>query len=452
MSVTATGQEAWVYKNLAKKYGHLIRVGPNLVLTDDPDVLRRIGGARSTYGKDGFYGSTIKHPDHENMFSTIDVPEHDKVKAKLAGAYGGRETLALEPIVDNFMTVLVQYLRTKCAQDPDLNTVVELASVINYFTMDVITRVAFGREFGFLERDTDAHGILAANRVALRTNAIPIAVPWLRDITTSRWFLKAFGPKPTDKTGLGVAIRIAEAAIKKRYEPGAPEEKDLLGAFIRHGLQQGPSLSEALFVMVAGSDTTASTLRYTMLHLITNPRVYQKLKAIVLQAVNEGRVSSPIKQEEAKKICYLQAVIYEGLRMRPPGPTMFPKTVPPQGDEIDGKFIPGGTAVGWNLLPMLREARLWGRDPEIFRPERFSEVDDDTRASRERLVELVFGYGRFACAGKPLAQMELHKFYFELFRYFDFQVVNPAKPWESQVWTVWTENDFMVQVKESSPM
>lgn len=100
--------------------------------------------------------------------------------------------------------------------------------------------------------------------------------------------------------------------------------------------------------------------------------------------------------------------------MRPPVPVMFPKSVPPQGDWIDGRFIPGGTAVGWNLLPMMRDPRHWGRDPEVFRPERFTDVDDKTRVSMEQLVKLVFGYGRFACAGQPLAQMELLKVYFEV--------------------------------------
>lgn len=100
--------------------------------------------------------------------------------------------------------------------------------------------------------------------------------------------------------------------------------------------------------------------------------------------------------------------------MRPPTPTMFPKVVPPQGDEINGKFIPGGTSVGWNLLPLMYETRYWGREPKVFRPERFTEADETTRTSRERLVDMVFGYGRFACAGKPLALMELNKFYFEV--------------------------------------
>lgn len=47
-----------------------------------------------------------------------------------------------------------------------------------------------------------------------------------------------------------------------------------------------------------------------MLYLLATPRVYQKLKSIVMQAVNEGRVSSPIKVEEAKRIPYLQVYIW----------------------------------------------------------------------------------------------------------------------------------------------
>lgn len=41
------------FEELGDKYGHLVRVGPNLVLTDLPDVLRRISGTRSAYGKEG---------------------------------------------------------------------------------------------------------------------------------------------------------------------------------------------------------------------------------------------------------------------------------------------------------------------------------------------------------------------------------------------------------------
>ncbi|KAK2603267.1 hypothetical protein N8I77_009738 [Diaporthe amygdali] len=340
------------------------------------------------------------------MFSTIDTSTHDAIKAKLAGPYGGRETSAMEPIVDVMVKSFTQHLRDQTSRGPAQTCVVNFAHVVMYFTMDVITRVSFGRELGFLRTGSDVFGLMEA-------------------------------------------ARILEDTIKKRYEPGAPDEKDLLGAFIRSGLSLGYCISEALFAMSAGSDTTASAIRFTMLHLMTTPRVYYNLKQVVRQAVRDGQVSSPIKSEEAKAIPYLQAVIYEGLRMRPPAPIKFPKVVPPRGDVIDGKFIPGGTAVGWNLLPMMRSPRYWGHDGDIFRPERFTEADENTRLAMERLVEMVFGHGRFGCAGKPLAFMELNKVYFELFRHFDFQLVNPAKPWHSELWSIWMDDDFFVQITEA---
>lgn len=100
--------------------------------------------------------------------------------------------------------------------------------------------------------------------------------------------------------------------------------------------------------------------------------------------------------------------------MRPPAPILFNKTVPSQGDVVDGLFLPGGTVIGQNLFPLMRSHEHWGDDAELFRPERFLEADDHARASMERLVEMVFGYGRYGCAGRPLAFMELNKVFFEV--------------------------------------
>lgn len=61
-----------------------------------------------------------------------------------------------------------------------------------------------------------------------------------------------------------------------------------------------------MFTIGAGSETTASSIRSTMLHLMTTPRVYHKLKQTVLKAVKDGLVSSPIRHREAKGIPYLQ--------------------------------------------------------------------------------------------------------------------------------------------------
>lgn len=58
--------------------------------------------------------------------------------------------------------------------------------------------------------------------------------------------------------------------------------------------------------MAAGSDTTGSVIRNTMLHLMTSPHHYRKLKEMIAQADRDGSVSCPIRQEEAKRMPYLQ--------------------------------------------------------------------------------------------------------------------------------------------------
>lgn len=92
----------------------------------------------------------------------------------------------------------------------------------------------------------------------------------------------------------------------------------------------------------------------------------------------------------------------------------MPKEVPPEGDTIHGKFIPGGTSIGMNPSGLLRSKELFGADADMFRPERFLEIDKEARTKMQRDVELTFGYGRWMCAGKPIAFLELNKVYFEV--------------------------------------
>ncbi|KAL7622501.1 hypothetical protein AAE478_008008 [Parahypoxylon ruwenzoriense] len=81
-----------------------------------------------------------------------------------------------------------------------------------------------------------------------------------------------------------------------------------------------------------------------------------------------------------------------------------------------------------NFFSLLRSKAVFGEDADIFRPERFLEIDERARAELQRHVELAFSYGRWVYAGKPIALMELNGVYFELLLYFDFQLVNPEKP------------------------
>ncbi len=85
-----------------------------------------------------------------------------------------------------------------------------------------------------------------------------------------------------------------------------------------------------------------------------------------------------------------------------------------------GKFVPGGTSIAQNSWSLLRHRTTFGDDADVFRPERWLLGDGDNTEKRlemERVAELVFGYGRWMCAGKVVAFMELNKIFVEVSTY-----------------------------------
>lgn len=65
-------------------------------------------------------------------------------------------------------------------------------------------------------------------------------------------------------------------------------------------------------------------------------------------------------------------------------------------------------------LALMRDQEVFGRDVELFRPERLIDCDDATKAKRLKVVDLNFGFGRWMCLGKALAWMEMNKIFVEV--------------------------------------
>jgi cytochrome P450 len=144
----------------------------------------------------------------------------------------------------------------------------------------------------------------------------------------------------------------------------------------------------------------------------------------------------------------LQACIKEALRFWPPVVGLLQKLVPPEGDTIDGKFLPGGTLISQSAWGVARDPLVYNPDPNIFRPERWLDSPPDKLREMERQSELTFGYGRSKCLGQPIAMMELNKVFVELFRRFDFEVINPGEPWYSASSGIFLQKNFWVKVTE----
>lgn len=90
------------------------------------------------------------------------------------------------------------------------------------------------------------------------------------------------------------------------------------------------------------------------------------------------------------------------------------KEAGPKGDTFEGRYIPPGTRVAHNTWATTHDKTVFGIDADVFRPERWIEADSSARSKMQKQTELVFGYGRWGCAGKTIAFMELNKVYVEV--------------------------------------
>lgn len=81
---------------------------------------------------------------------------------------------------------------------------------------------------------------------------------------------------------------------------------------------------------------------------------------------------------------------------------------------MNGMYLPAGTEIGHNALSLTHNKEIFGEDADIFRPERFLEADPERKAHMLKALDMLFGSGRWTCAGKNLALMELNKIFFEV--------------------------------------
>ncbi|KAM0435551.1 hypothetical protein ACHAQK_008112 [Fusarium lateritium] len=376
-----------------------------------------------------------------------DDDAHKELRNKMTAGYSGKENPSLERTVDAQIASFITLLETKYLSTEEAYRPVDLAEKAQFFTLDVISDLAFGEAFGYLENDQDVFDFISITRSYFPVTLVMANLPIVVDLLHSRIF-SGLLPKETDKLGFGAFIGVANKKVAERFAENAEPRADMMGSFIRHGLTQEEASRESLLNVVAGSDTTATTIRMVMLCLLTSPVAYGKLQQAIDKAIAARTISSPITDAEARKLPYLQAIIQEGLRIKAPAAGPLFKQVPKEGDYIDGKFIPGGTQIGTSPFSIYHSKEIFGQDASIFRPERWLTADLARLELMSETVSLVFSSGKWQCIGKPVAAMELNKIFVELFRRFDFSIIRPEKPLNITNAGIWLIEDFPVRVAQ----
>lgn len=173
-----------------------------------------------------------------------------------------------------------------------------------------------------------------------------------------------------------INIYVQEALQLSQEGPEAKSKSDagytFLHELVSHTRDPKVLRDQLVAVLLAGRDTTASSLSWTIYELARHPEVVKKLRAEILSVVGPDRTPT---YADLKSMKYLQNIMNEALRLYPVVPFnvrfAFKDTTLPRGGGADGSqplAVLKDTAIGYATLVMQRRPDLYPAPSETFRP------------------------------------------------------------------------------------
>ena len=119
--------------------------------------------------------------------------------------YAGKENEALESTIDNEVLSFIELIERKYVSEDGHYCPMDLSKKAQYFTLDVITSLAFGQKFGYLEQDTDVHSYIKMTEDSMPVMMVLSVIPALARLLQTR-LLRRLMPSEHDRVGFGKFI------------------------------------------------------------------------------------------------------------------------------------------------------------------------------------------------------------------------------------------------------
>jgi cytochrome P450 len=374
---------------LEESYGDISRFEmgpiPTYMITDPAGIERILVSEADTFRKPAFQNDALGELLGEGLLlSEGDTWEQQRDLAR--PAFSMRRLLGLSDRITDHATSMTDDWEAGETVDAE----VEMARV----TLQVIIDLMMGVELPEERIDTVQSQLEPLGR---RFEPEPL-----------RFAMPDWVPMPGDaefESAVASLDSVIDEIVERRSgtegDPAADDgPMDFLSVLLRaqdRGEQSPEQLrDEMMTILLAGHDTTALTLTYTLFLLSENPDARERVEAEIDEQVDGDRPTA----DDVREFEYLERVINEAMRLYPPVFTLF--RTPTEQVELCGYTVPED---GTLMLPQWgvhRSARFWD-DPETFDPERFS---PDRRADRPRFAFFPFGGGPRHCIGKHLAMLE----------------------------------------------
>lgn len=270
--------------------------------------------------------------------------------------------------------------------------VVDVDRAMMQVTLDIVAETLLSASVGGIDLDAlgadiDFLVVDLRRRIAIPLN-IPLGLPLPKNVRF--------------KSALEAVDKVVVDIIERRRRGGERHDDLLQMLFDAEDEETGERMNdaqlrdEAVTMFLAGHETTASALSWTMYLLSLNPDVRRKARA-ECEAVLQGRVPT---LEDLPKLVYLTQVLEESMRLYPPA-WMFARHVVEETPLAD-YTVPAGSTILVSTFAIHRRPEFWvnplGFDPDRFAPE--------ARKAQHKFQFLPFGAGQRKCIGAGFAMME----------------------------------------------
>ncbi|KAI7893107.1 cytochrome P450 [Mucor mucedo] len=404
-----------------KKHGSLVEVnilGRKVVGTNDPEIAELFAKESEYFTKKvGATGlNEIKAFARQGLFTT-DTEEMDwKLAHKLLmPAFSPRAIKVYQQEMGEITQQAIKIFEQFAPSDP-----VEIIDWTTNITFETIGRVGFGYDFNLLaERDQPPNAFIEAMGFCLNQSIQRMQQAQfikLLPIEANRKFEQSI--KHMHRIVDGVIVE------RKNGEDAKDMEKDLLGYMLNArdennlGLSDENIRDQVVTFLIAGHDTTANTLAWTLYELARNPDIQQK----VLQEIADNHITWDVlpTSEQISNLKYIHQVIKEVLRVYPPvrvlGKYCKEDCIVPGGYRIKA-----GTTCALHVYAMHHNEDVYP-DHSRFDPDRWTPEEEQKRS---RFSWLPFSTGVRGCIGMALALQEAKTVLAMLLNRFEFLYDGP---------------------------
>ena len=203
---------------------------------------------------------------------------------------------------------------------------------------------------------------------------------------------------------------ILQVIDRRRKDPAT--STDALGMLMQardpqsgQSMQDRQLIDEILTLIVAGHETTASTLNWAWYLISQHPEVEQSLS-------NElATLTTSSEFGDLPRFLYTRQIIDEAMRLYPAGWLLTRKAL--RDDRLGEYFVPAGTEIYVSPYFIQRHPDLW-EEPDRFNPDRFR---PDNSRHRHRLATIPFSAGPRNCIGALFARVEMQIHLMTIARY-----------------------------------